>query len=78
MLLRPRFICEAAQRLGFDLRYNPEPTWASYAALLQSTDQLLEKLRPLGARDYIDVESFMHVVTTRRSTHPKASDRLVT
>jgi hypothetical protein len=52
--------------------------WATYAALLQSTDQLLDSLRPLGARDYIDVESFMHVVTTRRSAHPKTSDRLVT
>jgi hypothetical protein len=78
MLLRPRFTCEAAQCLGLDLRYDPKPSWATYAALLQSTDQLLDSLRPLGARDYIDVESFMHVVTTRRSAHPKASDRLVT
>ncbi len=73
MVLRPSSTCEAAQRLGLDLRYEPAPNWASYAALLKSADLLLEKLRPHGARDYIDVESFMHVATAKRATHPKPS-----
>ncbi len=60
MLLRPHFACDAAQRLGFSLAYEAVPSWDTYASLLASTGQLLDKLRPLGARDHIDVESFMH------------------
>jgi len=29
---------------------------------------LLETLKPLGARDYIDVESFLHLTGTRRAS----------
>jgi hypothetical protein len=65
MLLRPRFACDVAQRLGLELAYHPEPCWATYASLLASTGLLLEKLRPLGARDHIDVEAFMHASTAK-------------
>jgi hypothetical protein len=65
MLLRPRFACEVAQRLGLELAYRPDPSWSTYAALLRSTGTLLELLRPLGARDRVDVEAFMHVVTAK-------------
>ena len=72
VVLRPRLTCEAAHRLGLELRYTAQPSWPCYAALLRSAGQLLEKLRPLGARDFIDVESFLHVVTAKRA-HAKAS-----
>jgi hypothetical protein len=65
MLLRPRFACAVAQRLGVDLPYEPEPGWATYSALLRSTGALLERLRELGARDHVDVEVFMHVVAAK-------------
>lgn len=71
MLLRPRFACDVAQRLGLDLAYDPQPSWRTYSSLLASTEVLLEKLRPLGARDHVDVDSFMHVVTTKHA-RPKA------
>lgn len=71
MLLRPRFACEVAQRLGLELAYEPRPSWATYSALLGSVEVLLEKLRPLGARDHVDVDSFMRVVTTKHA-RPKA------
>jgi hypothetical protein len=61
MLLRPHVVCEGAQRLGLELVYEPAPGWATYASLLDATRQLLERLRPLGARDHADVEAFMHV-----------------
>jgi hypothetical protein len=77
MLLRPRFACEVAQRLGLELDYAAAPGWATYAALLRSTGMLLDKLRPLGARDHVDVEAFMHVVTARHP-RPRAQLRLVT
>ncbi len=72
MLLRPRFACEVAQRFGLELAYGAEPNWSTYAALLRSAEALLEKLRPLGARDHVDVEAFMHVVTTKHA-RPKPS-----
>jgi hypothetical protein len=67
MLLRPKFACDAAHRLGLELAYEPRPSWSTYSALLKSAGMLLEKLRPLGARDHIDVETFMHVVTAKQA-----------
>jgi hypothetical protein len=67
VLLRPHFLCEGAQRLGLELVYEPAPSWATYSSLLDVTRQLLEKLRPLGARDHVDVEVFMHVVLANPS-----------
>jgi hypothetical protein len=77
MLLRPRFACDVALRLGHDLAYEPRPCWSTYSALLGSAEVLLEKLRPLGARDNVDVEGFMHAVTTKHP-HPKPHLHLVT
>jgi hypothetical protein len=70
MLLRPRFACEVALRLGLELDYRAAPNWATYAALLRSAGQLREKLAPLGARDHVDVESFMHV-TAGKAHRPR-------
>jgi len=71
MVLRPRFICDVAQRLGLDLAYDAEPNWSTYGSLLAATSGLLEKLKPLGARDHVDVEAFMHV-TMAKAARPKA------
>jgi len=76
MLLRPRFACDVAHRLGLELAYEARPNWSTYSALLRSAAVLLEKLRPLGARDYVDVDSFMHEVATKH-TRPKPELRLV-
>jgi hypothetical protein len=66
MLLRPRFASDVSHRLGLELGYQPRPNWSTYGALLRSTGDLLAKLRPLGAADHIDVDSFMHVVTSKQ------------
>jgi hypothetical protein len=68
--LRPASTCEAAQRLGLDIGYEPRPCWSTYSALLGAGAALLEQLRPIGARDLVDLEAFMHV--TRRPV-PKAA-----
>jgi hypothetical protein len=68
MLLRPKATGDAASRLGFDLSYEAAPNWTTYAALLRMSKLLLETLKPLGARDYIDVESFLHLTGTRRAS----------
>ena len=78
MLVRPRLTCDSAHRLGMELRFEPEPSWASYAALLDGAGQLLARLRPLGARDFIDVETFMHTATTRRTVAKVATAKLAT
>ena len=77
MLLRPRFASEVAHRFGLDLAYQPRPNWSTYSALLRSAAVLLEKLRPLGARDNVDVDSFMHAVTAKHP-RPKAQLQLAT
>ncbi len=70
--LRPHFACDAAQRLGLELAYDAAPGWATYASLLASAGELLERLRPLGARDLVDVDAFMHAVTARQpASRPK-------
>jgi len=77
LLLRPRFACEVAQRLGLELAYDAKPNWTTYSALLGSAELLLEKLRPLGARDHVDVEAFMHV-SAAKQPRPKPQLQLVT
>jgi len=76
MLLRPKFAGEVAHRLGLRLSYAAEPNWFTYSALLGSAALLLEKLRPIGARDFVDVESFMHA-STAKHPRPKAPLHLV-
>ena len=77
LVLRPKLTCEAANRLGLELHYDPSPNAETYASLLASAELLLESLQPLGARDYVDVESFMHIATTKAG-RAKSPLRLVT
>ena len=66
VLLRPRSTREAAERLGCDLRYDPSPNWVTYSTLRTLATQLLGKLKPLGAKDYVDVEAFLHVTAAAK------------
>jgi len=68
VLLRPKVAREAAERLGCDLRFEASPNWATYGALRALSTQLLEKLKPIGAKDFIDVEAFLHL--TAATKHP--------
>ena len=61
MVLKPDSSRRMADRMGIDLLYSSKPTWHTYDALLRMSASLLERLSPLGARDYIDVQSFMWV-----------------
>jgi hypothetical protein len=69
VFLRPKPAREAAERLGCDLRFDETPNWPTYSALRALSTRLLEALKPNGARDFIDVESFLHLTATRRA-HP--------
>ena len=67
MFLKPMQTKRIAEAFSFDLLYSAYPKWATYDRLLKLSDQLLKRLRPLGARDLIDVQSFMWVVEVRRT-----------
>lgn len=67
LVLHPRTTGDAANRLGFALSCDGRPAWRDYSALLRCTEPLRAALEPLGARDQIDVECFMHVVTAKRA-----------
>ena len=62
MFLKPKQTQRIAKAFSFDLLYSSHPKWATYDRLLTLSNRLLERLRPIGARDLIDVQSFMWVV----------------
>lgn len=62
MFLKPEITTQCAERMRFDLHYDSSLRWVTYDRLMKLSELLLEKLRPLGARDYIDVQSFMWVI----------------
>ena len=73
MFLKPGVTKEAANSLGFDLQYDPTPNWVTYNALLHMGSVYLDLLKPMGARDFLDVQSFIYVswgVMTTRERRP--------
>lgn len=62
MFLKPKQTKRMATGCFFDLLYDSRPNWGTYSRLMTLSDHLLNRLRPLGARDFIDVQSFMWVV----------------
>jgi hypothetical protein len=73
--LWPRTACTAAERLGCDLRYDAAPNWATYAALRAFSAQLLARLEASGARDFVDVEAFLHATAASRGSAPAKARR---
>jgi hypothetical protein len=67
VFLSPRTACIAAERLGCDLRYDAAPNYATYAALRAFSAQLLARLAATGARDFVDVEAFLHATAASRN-----------
>jgi hypothetical protein len=68
VFLWPKTSCEAAGRLGCDLRFDPAPSWATYSALRTFSTKLLQELKPSGAVDFVDVEGFLQVTAARRAS----------
>lgn len=61
MVFKPKISRRMARRMGMDLLYSSKPSWHAYEALLEMSGVLMDRLRPIGARDFIDVQSFMWV-----------------
>ena len=62
IFLKPEPTKACADRLRFDLLYDSALRWATYERLLEMGTHLLRELQPLGAKDFIDVQSFMWVI----------------
>lgn len=71
MFLWPKSACGAAERLGCDLRFEAALNWATYSALRSFAAQMLEKLKPSGATDFVDVEAFLQATATARPGSPR-------
>jgi hypothetical protein len=61
MFLKPEVTKRAADTLAFNLQYDSKLNWITYESLLRMSRILMDHLRPLGARDWIDVQSFIWV-----------------
>jgi len=66
IVTKPEVTKHAAARMGLDLLYSTAVKWDTYDRVLEMSRRLLESLAPLGAKDFIDVQSFVWV--TRKLT----------
>jgi len=64
IFVKPAVTKRAASRFRFELGYRPDPSSATYGRVQEFATRLLEELRPLGARDNIDVQSFVWVTNS--------------
>lgn len=62
MFLKPEVTKNCADVLAFDLQYSSTLNWTTYARLLDMCGVLMTHLRARGARDLIDVQSFIWVI----------------
>ncbi len=61
IFLKPNVTRIAAREYGFDFQYKSQPSWETYASLLEFARQVRRDLRDLRPRDMIDIQSFMWV-----------------
>jgi hypothetical protein len=61
IFLKPNVTKIAAQKYGFDFRYESKPNWETYASLLEFAETIRRDLRDLKPRDMIDLQSFIWV-----------------
>jgi hypothetical protein len=61
VVLKPEASQKIAGRMERDLLYSTAPSWPVYEDFLRLSADLFAALKPLGAKDYIDVQSFVWV-----------------
>lgn len=61
IVVKPAMMRLAAGRLFFDLAYDSSPNWTTFDRILEFSEYLRQSLEPLGAKDMIDVHSFIWV-----------------
>ncbi len=64
LVVKPRLMKRAAERLAFDLRYRSRPNGDSYAAVMELVAWLERELASWRPRDLIDIQGFLWVVAS--------------
>ncbi|WP_291985502.1 hypothetical protein [Luteitalea sp.] len=67
LFVKPQATQEAARKLGVDLLYNARPSWQTYQRVLTFGRDLYDYLKPRGAKDMIDVQSFIWTIGNKSS-----------
>jgi hypothetical protein len=62
IFFKPTVTRTAAERYGFDLRYETRPSWEVYRNVLEFAAVVAADLRDLKPRDMIDIQSFIWVI----------------
>jgi hypothetical protein len=64
MFCKPTVTVDFAQRIGHEFQYvyDPDISELVYVSLVDLAELTLAETRPIGAEDYIDVQSFIYVV----------------
>lgn len=59
VFMKPTLTKAAAEGMGIALGYEAKPSYATYAKAISLYEELWTRLEPQGARDWIDVQSFL-------------------
>jgi hypothetical protein len=62
IFLKPQVTKQFAQSLGYDLKYNNKPNWATYEAFLVIAKDCQTRLADWNPKDLIDIQSFIWVL----------------
>jgi hypothetical protein len=61
LVVKPKLMKRAAERLGFELSYGPVPNASTYEAVRRAATDLSHALASWGPRDLIDIQGFVWV-----------------
>jgi hypothetical protein len=64
LIVKPRLMKRAAERLGFELTYRSQPNAKTYAAVMNAAKRLKTALASWHPRDLIDVQGFIWVTSS--------------
>ncbi len=64
LILKPRLVKRAAERLGIDLQYRSRPNARTYQAYLAMVSSLRQELASWRPRDLIDIQGFLWVTNS--------------
>lgn len=62
MFLKPEVTRSCAERMMFNLNYTSTLNWLTYHQLIKMARMLFKELEPMGAKDFIDVQSYIWVI----------------
>jgi hypothetical protein len=64
IIVKPRLMKRAAEQLGFELAYRPQPNAATYASVIGAASLVRHALALWHPRDLIDVQGFIWVTSS--------------